>query len=62
MPSPPSVVARTIVRAVQARYPRTRYATGGGAKAILFLRRMLSDRAFDAILRMAERNAAKSLA
>jgi NAD(P)-dependent dehydrogenase (short-subunit alcohol dehydrogenase family) len=62
MPSPPSVVARTIVRAVQAHRPKTRYATGGGAHIILFLRRILSDRAFDAIMRMAERQATKSSA
>ena len=62
MPSPPGVVAQTIVQAVQARRPKTRYATGGGAKAILFLRRMLSDRAFDATMRMAERQATKSSA
>jgi len=60
MPSPPSVVARTIVKAVQARKPKARYATGGGAKAILFLRRILSDRHFDAIMRAAERQATKS--
>jgi len=60
MPSPPSVVAQTIVRAVQARRPKTRYATGGGAKAILFLRRILSDSAFDATMRMAERQTIKS--
>jgi short-subunit dehydrogenase len=50
LPSLPNVVAKTIVKAVQAPKPRTRYATGGGAKPILFLRRMLSDRAFDAIM------------
>jgi NAD(P)-dependent dehydrogenase (short-subunit alcohol dehydrogenase family) len=53
--SPPSVVARTIVRAAQTRRPKTRFATGGGARTILFLRRVLSDRAFDATMRMAER-------
>jgi NAD(P)-dependent dehydrogenase (short-subunit alcohol dehydrogenase family) len=52
--SSPDVVARTIVRALEARRPRTRYATGGGARTILFLRRMLSDRAFDALMRRAE--------
>ena len=60
MPSPPSVVARTILQAVQASKPRTRYATGGGAHLILFLRRILSDRVFDAVMRMAERQATKS--
>ena len=62
LPSPPSVVARTIVQAVEARTPRTRYATGGGAKTILFLRSVLSDRAFDATMRMFERQAMKSAA
>lgn len=35
---------------------------GDGAKAILFLRRILSDRAFDATMRMAERQTTKSFA
>jgi hypothetical protein len=46
----PIVVARTIVKAAMARRPRTRYATGGGAKIILFLRRILSDRMFDGLM------------
>ncbi len=62
LPSPPSVVAKTIVEAAQARKPKTRYATGGGAKGVLFLRRILSDRAFDATLRMVEQRAAKAKA
>jgi len=48
--SPPEVVARTIVRAVSARRPKTRYATGGGARTILFLRKILSDRMFDRLI------------
>ena len=60
LPSPPAVVARTIVRAAQARKPRTRYAIGGGARTFLFLRRLLSDRAFDAFVRLFERQATKS--
>jgi NAD(P)-dependent dehydrogenase (short-subunit alcohol dehydrogenase family) len=48
--SPPEVVARTIVRAVIARRPKTRYATGGGARTILFLRKILSDRMFDRLI------------
>jgi len=62
MPSPPSVVAKVIVEAVQARRPRTRYAVGGGAKALLFMRSLLSDRAFDAIMRKFERLANKATA
>ena len=57
IPSPPSVVARTIVKAAQARRPRTRYAIGGGAKPVLFLRRVLSDRAFDSMMLMGARPA-----
>lgn len=60
MISPPAVVARTIARALRARRPRTRYATGGGAGPILFLRRLLSDRAFDQLMRMAERSLSAS--
>jgi NAD(P)-dependent dehydrogenase (short-subunit alcohol dehydrogenase family) len=50
LPSPPEVVAKTIVRAVTARRPKTRYATGGGAHAILFLRKILPDRLFDRLI------------
>ena len=49
--SPPDVVAKTILRAVQAARPRTRYATGGGAHLILFLRKILTDRMFDRLIR-----------
>jgi NAD(P)-dependent dehydrogenase (short-subunit alcohol dehydrogenase family) len=48
--SPPEVVARTIVRAVSARRPKTRYATGGGARTILFLLKILPDRMFDRLI------------
>ena len=48
--SPPEVVAGTIVRAVTARRPKTRYATGGGARTILFLRKILPDRMFDRLI------------
>lgn len=46
----PIVVAKTIVRSVVDRRPKTRYATGGGAKIILFVRRILSDRMFDRLV------------
>jgi NADP-dependent 3-hydroxy acid dehydrogenase YdfG len=49
--SPPTVVANTIIRAVGARRPKTRYATGGGARTILFLRTILPDRTFDRLMR-----------
>jgi hypothetical protein len=50
LPSAPDVVANTIARAVAARRPRIRYATGGGAQFILFLRSILSDRMFDRLV------------
>jgi NAD(P)-dependent dehydrogenase (short-subunit alcohol dehydrogenase family) len=62
IPAPPGVVAKTIVRAVQSRKPKTRYATGGLARTILFIRCVLSDRAFDAMFRMIERQMTKSKA
>jgi NAD(P)-dependent dehydrogenase (short-subunit alcohol dehydrogenase family) len=62
LPSPPRVVAKAILRAVQARKPRTRYAVGGGAKILLSLHSLLSDRAFDGMMRMFERQAMKSAA
>lgn len=48
--SSPIVVAKTIVKAVNANRPKTRYATGSGAKIVLFLRRFLSDRMFDKMI------------
>lgn len=48
--SPPSVIANTIVEALNARRPRTRYAAGKMAKPILFARRWVSDRMFDRLI------------
>jgi NAD(P)-dependent dehydrogenase (short-subunit alcohol dehydrogenase family) len=62
IPAPPSVVAKTIVQAIHSRKPKTRYATGGLARTMLFMRRVLSDRAFDAMFRMIERQMTKSKA
>lgn len=45
-----TVVARAVVAAATARKPRTRYAIGNGAKPLLFLRRLLSDRQFDSLM------------
>ncbi|ABM08754.1 NAD(P)-dependent dehydrogenase (short-subunit alcohol dehydrogenase family) [Pseudarthrobacter sp. PvP004] len=47
--TPARVVARTIVRAATAKRPRTRYPVGRGAWSVLALRRVLPDRAFDAV-------------
>ena len=48
--SKPIVVAKTIVKAITVSRPKTRYATGGGAKMILFVKSILSDRMFDKLL------------
>lgn len=45
--SPPSVVADTIARALNARRPKTRYAAGKLARLLMFLRRLFGDRLFD---------------
>ncbi len=50
MVSPPGVIAAAIAKAASAKRPRTRYAVGGGARPILFLRRLLSDRMFDRLM------------
>ena len=61
LPGPPSDVAATIVKAVRSHRPRTRYPTGGGARIALFLRRTLSDRGFDTVIRLATDRARRSM-
>ncbi|MFI5963425.1 oxidoreductase [Streptomyces asoensis] len=46
----PSVIAEAIGKAVTARRPKTRYATGFGARPLIALRRVLPDRAFDMVI------------
>ena len=48
--SPPEVIARTIVKIVTARHPRTRYAVGFMAKPLIAARQVLPDRAFDLLI------------
>ncbi|MGW2329267.1 oxidoreductase [Streptomyces sp. NPDC001700] len=48
--SPPAVIADAIGKAVTARRPKPRYATGFGARPLIALRRVLPDRAFDALI------------
>jgi len=48
--SQPIVVAKTILKAAIANKPNTRYATGSGAKIVLFLRSILSDKMFDKMM------------
>ncbi|MFJ5330110.1 oxidoreductase [Pectobacterium versatile] len=51
--SSPQVIADTIAQAVNACRPKTRYAVGFGAKPMICIRRLLSDRLFDRFMRMA---------
>jgi NAD(P)-dependent dehydrogenase (short-subunit alcohol dehydrogenase family) len=48
--SEPVVIARVIAKAINSKKPRTRYPAGGGAKLVLFARRILSDRTFDRLM------------
>jgi NAD(P)-dependent dehydrogenase (short-subunit alcohol dehydrogenase family) len=50
MSSPPKVVGKTIVKAATVGRPKARYATGKGARIVPGVRRLLPDRAFDAVL------------
>ncbi len=46
----PQVIANVIANAVKSNRPKTRYAAGKMAKTTLFMRRWLSDKAFDKAL------------
>jgi NAD(P)-dependent dehydrogenase (short-subunit alcohol dehydrogenase family) len=48
--SPPQVIADVIARAATAKQPKTRYVAGFGARPLVTLRWLLSDRAFDALI------------
>ncbi|SOJ54096.1 D-beta-hydroxybutyrate dehydrogenase [Mycobacterium simulans] len=48
--SKPDVVADAVLHALTSKKPRTRYPAGAGAKRMLLLRRVLSDRQFDRII------------
>jgi NAD(P)-dependent dehydrogenase (short-subunit alcohol dehydrogenase family) len=48
----PEAVAEAIERAISARSPRSRYAVTPSARLFLGFRRLLPDRAWDAVLRM----------
>ncbi len=45
--SDPIVIAKLIHQGIEAKKPKTRYVGASGAKMMLFLRKMLSDRSFD---------------
>lgn len=46
----PQVIADVILKAIKSANPKTRYAAGKMAKATLFMRRWMSDKAFDKAL------------
>jgi NAD(P)-dependent dehydrogenase (short-subunit alcohol dehydrogenase family) len=48
--SGPDVVAKAITKAATARRPKTRYPVGRGARSIVTARRLLPDRALDAVI------------
>lgn len=48
--SPPTVIADTIAKAVVSKKPKTRYASGALAGVLLFLRKWLSDKAFQKLM------------
>lgn len=57
--SSPDVVAAAVSTALSARRPKTRYVVGAGAKPLITLRWLLSDRGFDRIMRLAARAMAR---
>ncbi len=48
--SPPSVIAKTISKALKAKKPKTRYAVGKFAKPLMFMRKWFGDRIFDRVV------------
>lgn len=60
-PAPADAVAQVIERAATDRRPRTRYAGSRGARVGLFMRWLLSDRAYDWVVRTVLRRAVRQL-
>lgn len=48
--SSPNVIGKIVMKAIEAKRPKTRYAAGQFAKPMLFLRSVLTDRMFDRLL------------
>jgi hypothetical protein len=48
--SDPIVIARLIKKSIEAKRPGARYAGASGAKLMLFLKTILSDRMFDKLI------------
>lgn len=49
-PASPRSVAKVVHKAISSSHPKTRYPVTAGARALLLARRLLPDRAFDALL------------
>ncbi|MDR1866656.1 MAG: oxidoreductase [Treponema sp.] len=47
MGSEPDLIAKVIEKSIKVKRPKTRYAVGFGAKPILFIRKILSDKMYD---------------
>jgi len=60
--SPPEEVVRAVLHALEAAEPRTRYVVGRDARIRLWLSRILSDRAMDAVVLAALRRAERRVA
>lgn len=48
--SPPSVIANTVLRALNARRPKTRYVAGKMARPLMMIRKWFGDRVFDRVI------------
>lgn len=46
-PSSAEVISKTILKAIHSKNPKTRYVAGSGAKPILIMRKILSDKTMD---------------
>ena len=46
----PIVIAKAILKAAESAHPKTRYAVGGGARPLLFVRSILSDKMMDKLM------------
>jgi NAD(P)-dependent dehydrogenase (short-subunit alcohol dehydrogenase family) len=48
-PASPKKVAKVVYRAISSQHPKTRYPVTAGARVLMMTRRVLPDRAFDAL-------------
>ena len=48
--SKPIVIAKTILKTINARWPKARYVAGRGSTTMLVLRKILPDKIFDSMI------------